>query len=218
MAQAPGNYGYPVLLGRYQMKSGIDAATPVIPDNTDWDGNAPGLKTLPPAVAPIYPYRKSCAITGPLYRYDGDLNSSIKFPPHFQRKWFVSDFNGDNNKIKALTLDEDGKRVTGEEFIPGISMHGPLDIQQGPDGALYVNNYGGVWRASEANTGIVRIEYTGDCRPIASQAGNPHPPSAYRAGDKGPAGRRGLRWTCPGRAACRSAWRRKRVSAWKCAT
>ncbi|HKP95241.1 MAG TPA: PQQ-dependent sugar dehydrogenase [Fibrobacteria bacterium] len=187
LAQEAGNYGYPFFSGDTRMKAGIDPAGPVIPDNTNWDGNTPGLKTLPPAVAPLYPYKKSCAITGPLYRYDGDLVSSIKWPPHFQRKWFVSDFNGDNNKIKALTLDDAGKKVTGEEFIPGISLHSPLDIQSGPDGALYVNNYGGVWRASEKNTGLIRIEYKGDCRPalpklegatsIADQGARPGSPS-----------------------------------------
>jgi cytochrome c len=165
LAQAPGNYGYPFFAGDFTTKPGMSAANPMIPDTTDWHGYTPGLLALPPAIAPLYPYKKSCAITGPLYRYDGDLNSSIKFPPHFQRKWFVSDFNGNNQPIKAINVDDAGKVVSGEENIPGIALKGPLDIQQGPDGAIYVNNYGGVWRAAEANTGIIRIEYTGACRP-----------------------------------------------------
>ena len=164
LAQAPGNYGYPFFAGENTMLAGMNPASPVIPANTDWNGYTPGLKTLPPAVVPIYPYKQSCAITGPLYRYDGALNSSVKFPPHFTRKWLVSDFNGDNNAIKAFTLSDDGKKVTAEEPVIGIPLHAPLDIESGPDGAIYVNNYAG-YRSSSANTGIVRIDYTGDCRP-----------------------------------------------------
>jgi len=39
-----------------------------------------------------------------------------------------------------------------------------LDLEFGPDGALYVNNYAG-YRTSTSSTGIVRIDYVGDCRP-----------------------------------------------------
>lgn len=165
LAKAPGNYGYPFFAGDYQTKSGIDAAAPVMADNTVWGESGPGLKTLPPAIAPIWPYKKACAVTGPIFRYDGDLNSSIKFPPHFTRKWMVSDFNGDNNKMTIFTLDADGAKITAsEQVLSSIPLHGPLDMQQGPDGALYVNNYDG-YRTFGTNTGIIRIEYTGDCRP-----------------------------------------------------
>ncbi len=165
LATGPGNYGYPFWSGNYLTKSGMNENAPVIPDNTDWAGVTPGLKTLPKAIAPIYSYRKACAITGPLYRYDGDLNSSIKFPPHFQRKWLVSDFNGDNNRLVAFTVSEDGKNFVSEErVLTSAPLHAPVDIQTGPDGALYVINYAG-YRTSTDNTGLVRIEYTGNCRP-----------------------------------------------------
>jgi cytochrome c len=165
LAKAPGFYGYPFFSGDYATKSGINAAAPVIPDTWDWGPSGAGLKTLPAAQTAIYSYKKACAITGPIFRYDGDLNSTIKFPPHFTRKWLVSDFNGDANKMKLFTLDADATKIVSEEqVISTIPLHGPLDIQQGPDGALYVNNYDG-YRTSGTNTGLIRIEYTGDCHP-----------------------------------------------------
>ena len=163
LAQAPGNYGYPFWAGDHMTKSGMNAAAPVIPAETNWNGYTPGMTNLPAAVAPIYAYHKSCAITGPLVRFDGALKSSIKLPPHFDKHWMVTDFNGANQKITVFSLDAAGKAITAEEALPGVALHGPLDMQQGPDGALYVSNYGGVWRNVEANTGIVRVEYTGDC-------------------------------------------------------
>ncbi|MDB5047129.1 MAG: secreted glycosyl hydrolase [Fibrobacteres bacterium] len=164
LAKAPGNYGYPFFAGDFATKPGTNAAAPTMPAGYGWEGAQPGMTTLPPAVSPIYAYKKACAITGPIYRYDGDLNSSIKFPPHFTRKWLVSDFNGDANKITAFTLNNDGTQITAQENVIGIPLHGPLDMQAGPDGALYVNNYDG-YRTSGPNTGLIRIEYIGDCHP-----------------------------------------------------
>jgi cytochrome c len=165
LAKAPGNYGFPFFAGDYATKSGINAAAPVVPDGIDWGPSGQGLKNLPAAISPIYAYHKACAITGPIFRYDGDLNSSIKFPPHFHRKWLVSDFNGDNNKMTLFTLSDDGTKITAtDDKVTGVLLHGPLDMQLGPDGALYVNNYDG-YRTSNANTGLVRIEYSGACRP-----------------------------------------------------
>lgn len=173
LAKAPGNYGYPFFSGDYQTKSGINPAAPVMDDATDWGASGPGLKTLPPAIAPIWAYKRACAITGPIFRYDGDLNSSIKFPPHFNRKWMVTDFNGDNNKMTVFTLDPDAAKITAsEQIFSSIPLHGPLDMQQGPDGALYVNNYDG-YRSSGTNTGIIRIEYNGDCRPALPKLETP---------------------------------------------
>jgi cytochrome c len=167
LAKAPGNYGYPFFSGDFATKAGTNPEAPVMPDKPNWANSTPGMLTLPKAIAPIYAYKKSCAITGPIYRYDGELVSTIKFPPHFNRKWLVSDYNGDNNKIKAFTLSDDGTRITAEDNAIGILLHSPLDMQMGPDGALYVNNYDGT-RAIPVgtNTGIIRIEYTGSCHPM----------------------------------------------------
>jgi cytochrome c len=164
LAKGPGNSGYPFFAGTLATKPGADATGPVMPANYTWEGAQPGLTKLPAAFAPIYAYRKSCAITGPIYRYDGDLKSSVKFPPHFNRKWLVTDFSGDNNKVTAFTLNDEGTEIKAQEKVIGIPLHAPLDMQFGPDGALYVNNYDG-YRTVGPNTGIVRIDYGGGCSP-----------------------------------------------------
>jgi cytochrome c len=188
LATEAGNYGYPFFAGdNFALKSGVDASAPAIPGGTDWNGAEPGLATLPPAIPAIKAYRRGCAVTGPIYRYDGDLNSSVKFPPHFHRKWFVTDFNAtQNNIVNLLSLSDDGKRVTGQETVLGnVVLHGPLDMQFGPDGALYVSNYSG-YRNATASTGIVRIEYTGSCRPDEPKLERP---AGILAGREGASGR-----------------------------
>lgn len=193
LALGPGNYGYPYFAGKnFALKSGIDASAPTIPAGTDWNGAQDGLLTLPAAQPAIKAYRKSCAITGPIYRYDGDLNSSIKFPPHFHRKWLTTDFNAKQaNPIWLYTLNSAGTAITAEEQVLKTAiLYQPLDMQFGPDGALYVNNYSG-YRTASATTGIIRIEYTGSCRPA-----EPKLETAVGIAD-GQSGRNGSGWGGP---------------------
>ncbi|MDB5051080.1 MAG: hypothetical protein JWO30_4151, partial [Fibrobacteres bacterium] len=164
LATVPGNYGYPFFSGAKAMKSGIDPARPIIPAGTNWAGYPQGLDTLPPAIAPVFPIARGCVMTGPIYRYDGELNSSVKMPPHFNRKWFVTDFNG-QNKVTAVTVSDDGKtKLAQDPVFAKIALKAPLDFQAGPDGAFYVSNYAGYRTVTDA-TSIVRIDYLGDCRP-----------------------------------------------------
>jgi cytochrome c len=124
------------------------------------------IPELPPAKTGTNIYAHSCAMTGPIYRYDGGSASTVKFPPHFNRAWFVTDFN--NGKIKGIKLTNEGK-MTGSpiELFAGLSpnFNKPLDFQAGPDGALYYLNYScGPWNSADACTGIYRIEYKGTCQ------------------------------------------------------
>jgi hypothetical protein len=143
-------------------------------DWTKLDPNAPinnhpdakGVDELMPAVPGTHSYAHSCAMTGPIYRYDGALNSAVKLPPHFNRIWFVTDFN--QGKIQAIKLTEDGKMAgKAVDIFAGLStsLNRPLDFQAGPDGALYYLNHScGTWHANDACTGIHKIEYKGTCQ------------------------------------------------------
>jgi hypothetical protein len=186
LATAPGNYGYPFFAGDFMTRPGTDVNAPAMPAGYGWEGAQPGLTTLPKAIAPIYAYKRACAVGGPLYRYDGDLKSSVKFPPHFQRKWLVSDFNQDNQKITAFTLKDDGTAITAQDqVLATFPLHAPLDMQFGPDGALYVNNYAG-YRSRTTATGIIRIEYKGTCQPAEPKLEVPGGPNGIAAAARGP--------------------------------
>jgi glucose/arabinose dehydrogenase len=156
--------------------SGINAMNTAAPVNSF---QGVGIPELPPAKPATYVYAHSCAMTGPIFRYDGRLTNSYQIPPHFNRIWFTTDFN--RGRINAIRLDNAGKMVgDAVEIFTGLSQNfnKPIDFQQGPDGALYYLNYScGTWRVADACTGIYRIEYKGTCKDPAL---TPEPPVAAR--------------------------------------
>jgi hypothetical protein len=183
----PGNFGWPYWAGNYKGAGdtigGIQpptsplspGSTREIPVNTRSDNT--GLTNLPPARPATIAYGKACAVTGPVYYYDPNLVSDVKFPPHLHGQWLVGDFN--NNWIDAVQLNAAGTQVLGRRklFAGGSSAsgvvarypiipasNGLLELEMGPDGALYVVNYAG-YRTTTAASGLLRIEYRGTCRP-----------------------------------------------------
>jgi hypothetical protein len=152
-------------------------AAPV--NNSRWNT---GMTTLPPALPAIVvgPNGGSASarapIGGPLYRYDGDLNSAVKFPPHFNRKWFTADWYA--NLFYVNTLDSLGNTVTAQQPIfTNRAWTGPVELKMGPDGAMYVINYGIARYIADANTNIVKITYNGNCFPATPKL--EQPPGVY---------------------------------------
>lgn len=162
LRKAPGFEGWPYFVGQNTRFSGNKVDTLPLNDSK-WNM---GLKTLPPARKAFHQHSLGSApITGPIYRYDGDLNSPLKLPPHFNRKWFVTDWT--RSIITVLTLNVSGDSVLSEEPIfRNHEFSGPLDFKQGPDGALYVLNYGSSYFSTTNETKIERISYKGSCRPV----------------------------------------------------
>ncbi|MDQ3001512.1 MAG: PQQ-dependent sugar dehydrogenase [Fibrobacterota bacterium] len=161
LRKTPGFEGWPYFTGLNTKISGNkDANTPT--NTSKWNK---GLTTLPPARPAFFIDTIGRApISGPLYLYDGDSKSTVKFPPHFHRKWFVTDFQ--SSRIEVLTLDSAGEKVTkSQPIFKNFSFSGPVDFRSGPDGALYVVNYGSNNFSVTPSTGIVKISYKGTCRP-----------------------------------------------------
>ena len=118
-------------------------------------GKVFGIKNLPAIEEPIYPKVESCAMTGPIFRYDGRIKSVNNFPPQFNRKWIVNDCNASND-WKLLSLNDAGDKVISNIGIfKQFDGHTIVDIKQGPNGALYYVSW---------NAGIFRIDYTGSCK------------------------------------------------------
>jgi cytochrome c len=176
--KTPAFGGWPYFAGKnLAYQGGKNAAAPS--NTSKWNK---GMKILPPATPSIRSYGTATAITGPIYRYDGDLASKVKLPPHFQRKWFIAEF--EQNWIRMVTLDDAGEKILKEEPIfQNRTWSNPIALEQGPDGALYVINYSGYFNAT-SGTSIVRISYTGDCRPALPklEAPLPNPISLFRPG------------------------------------
>jgi glucose/arabinose dehydrogenase len=124
---------------------------------------------------------------GPVYHYDADNPSSGKFPKYWDGKAFLAEFSQDY--VAALTLDgPDGPVSKIENVLPNSerSENGippwdnPMDLEFGPDGALYVLDYGDGFFRQNPDAGLYRIEYAeGDKAPtavIAAQPSSGHAP------------------------------------------
>ncbi|TDB75510.1 ThuA domain-containing protein [Micromonospora sp. KC723] len=202
----PGNYGWPYCHGAnyayndYTFPSGpsgarFDCAAPVnsSPNNT-------GLTRLPPAIPaavdydysgnPLFPEigRGGAPMGGPVYRYDAGLNSTRKWPAYFDGKALLGEWN--QNKMYTLQLDRDAKSLVDiNQVLGGMTFVRPMDFEFGPDGALYLIEWGTGFGGNNDNSGVYRIDYiAADRAPIAVASGEPtsgQPPLAVRFSSTG---------------------------------
>ena len=109
---------------------------------------------------------------GPVYNYDPNLVSDVKFPASMNGKVFIGEFG--RRWIKTVTVATGGGLGTIEPF-PAYTGTQVMDMEFGPDGALYVLDYGTGWFGGDANSAVHRIEFnTGGARaPIAVANANP---------------------------------------------
>lgn len=187
-AKKPGFFGWPYFAGDNKPYADFDFATgqigpffdPRKPVNNS--PNNTGLQELPPAVSALiwYSYDESkefknlgtggkSPIAGPfyhaeLYKQQPDwVKDKRRFPDYYDGKWFIAEWMRD--WINVVTLDENGKLVHIERFMPSVKFDHPIELEFGPDGALYVLEYGTAWFAQNQNARLVRIDYIEGNRP-----------------------------------------------------
>jgi len=170
-----GNFGWPFVLAdnkpyrRYDFatkKSG-DLFSPAKPENTS--ANNTGLKELPSAQPAWiwYPYSPSArfpavgsgartACAGPVYRFDEKLRSPHKLPREFDRTFFFYEWA--RHTLFAVKLDDKGEMISLRRFVPQIAFKRPHEMELGPDGCLYLIEFGTAWEGNK-DSQIVRLEF-----------------------------------------------------------
>ncbi|WP_331769001.1 ThuA domain-containing protein (plasmid) [Embleya sp. NBC_00888] len=186
-----GNYGWPYCIGDntpfndYDFATGTPGAkfTCATPVNTS--PNNTGLTTLPPARAADvwYSYGASAQfpelgsgagapMAGPIYRYDPNLVSDTKWPEYFSGTPLFYEWG--RNYIKEFPLAADGSVMALNPVLSNLSFLAPLDMQFGPDGSLYLLEWGGGYGRDNPNSGLYRIDYVKNGRaPTAVADGTP---------------------------------------------
>ncbi len=181
IAKQAGNFGWPYFIGKeayrdynFATKESGEWWDPAKPVNNS--PNNTGLNTLPPVESPLiwYPYAASeefpltgsggrSAVGGPIF-YQSDFNKTAKslFPAYYEGKWLVTDWV--RGWILSVTLDDQGKFVSMERFLPDLTLRGPIDMKFGPDGALYVLEYGNGYFKDNPEAELIKIEYNGGNR------------------------------------------------------
>lgn len=168
-----GNFGWPFLIADNKPYRLFDFATgqsersqdPVHPINLSKNNTGP--VELPPGQPAWiwYPYAPSVrfplvgsggrtACAGPTYHFRPDLSSDRKLPAHYDGMQFI--YEWERGWVLAVQVAGDGQPQL-ELFAPEVKLTRPIDMKIGPDGALYVIEFGTGWE-DNADAQIVRIE------------------------------------------------------------
>ncbi|MER7168656.1 ThuA domain-containing protein [Micromonospora sp. NPDC000207] len=108
---------------------------------------------------------------GPIYKYDRDSTSEVKFPEYYDNAVVFGEFTRD--KFFMMRTNGRDRLFDVESFVPNTPFSSPMDMEFGPDGSLYVLEYGkGFFRANpEAQLSVIRY-VKGTRAPVADlQAG-----------------------------------------------
>jgi len=174
-ARKAGYFGWPLFVGNnypyrsYDYTSGktgepFDPSKPV--NNSR---NNTGLQNLPPAQPAFiwYPYDNSPefpqvgtggrnAMTGPIY-YEENYPQKTRLPHYYNNKLFIYDWI--RGWIKAVTMLPNGDFDKMEPFMQSTKLNSPIDMEMGPDGQIYILEYGTGWFTKNPDAGISRIDY-----------------------------------------------------------
>lgn len=181
IAKAPGNFGWPYFVGDnkaywdfdFETKKSGEKFLAEKPINNSV--NNTGLKELPPAQkAAIYYTAGSSnrfpllgsggrsAMAGPVYHAEEFQSAKRAFPAYYDNKWFIYEWMRD--WIIVVTMNNNGGYSRMERFLPNLKLDHPIDMAFGPNGDLYLIEYGQGWFMANPESKLIRIEYNGGNR------------------------------------------------------
>ncbi|WP_305784130.1 PQQ-dependent sugar dehydrogenase [Symbioplanes lichenis] len=109
---------------------------------------------------------------GPEYQYSAANKSQTKWPKFYDGKPLLAEWTRD--WVKALTLDENNQVTKIEDVLPSFVFDNPMDLEFGPDGALYVLEYGDGYFSENPEAQLARIDYVrGNRSPSVAITANP---------------------------------------------
>nr|WP_221381398.1 PQQ-dependent sugar dehydrogenase [Actinoplanes polyasparticus] len=195
---APGNFGWPYCTGTNtstetynEWNFATNATGPKYncaggPTNNSFRNT--GLSTLPPAqpawiryagdagTPPEFGGGSESPMGGPVYRYSASNPSTTKFPQVFDGNFFAGELG--RGWIKPIVVNANGTRGAIDTF-PWNGKQ-VMDMAFGPDGALYVLDYGTGYFNGDANSALYRYDYVagGNRAPTAQASATPTSGSA----------------------------------------
>ncbi|MGL1886145.1 MAG: ThuA domain-containing protein [Reichenbachiella sp.] len=180
----PGFFGWPYIAGNNRAYNDYDFATektgpvfdPLRPVNESV--NNTGMIILPPAQPAFiyYTYGASeefpelgsggrTAMAGPVFYRDMFSKAQRPFPDYYDGKLLIYEWM--RGWIIAVTMDENGDYQEMERFMPSYKFSNPMDMEFGPDGDLYMLEYGTGWFQQNDNARLIKIEFNeGNRKPV----------------------------------------------------
>ena len=179
-ARKPGFFGWPLFIANNIPYNEYDYATgksgplfdPAKPINNS--RNNTGIRELPPAQPAFiwYPYGASTdfpsvgtggrnAMTGPVYYVDM-FPKETRMPDYMNGKLIIYDWI--RGWVKLVTMLPNGDFDKMEPFMPNTRFNNMIDMEVGPDGRLYLLEYGSGWFSKNPDAGLARIDFNGGNR------------------------------------------------------
>jgi glucose/arabinose dehydrogenase/cytochrome c551/c552 len=174
-ARQAGNFGWPLFVGDNYAYYEYDYVTgktgqkfdPQKPVNNS--RNNTGIKELPPAQPAFiwYPYGYTKyfpqvstggrnAMAGPIF-YSDMYPKDTRLPDYYNGKLFIYDWI--RGWIKAVTMLPNGDFYKMEPFMEYTKLANAIDMEIGPDGKIYILEYGTGWFQKNPDATLSRIDY-----------------------------------------------------------
>ena len=171
----PGNYGWPYCATpelpyvAYNFASGASGEAFDCQHPVNHSSHNTGLVDLPPVLEPELAYSFGGVpgwpelgsggvgpMAGPAYVFSEARSSSLQWPAQYSGLPLFYEWTRD--LVIAFQLSPDGA-LEGMEPLP-FTLDNPMDMEFGPDGALYALEYGDGYYQINADAQLTRIEYT----------------------------------------------------------
>ncbi len=181
-AAKPGNYGWPYFNANNLAYADYNFETeelgprfdPLNPKNTSV--NNTGIVDLPPAVPAMvyYSFDETPAFpgvgkgsrsigAGEVYNYREARKHGYEFPAYYHNKLFAFDWARD--WIMVISQDEEGNFQSIEPFLDNSVLASPIAMDFGPDGTLYVLEYGIGYFTDNHDSKLIKLEFVNGNRP-----------------------------------------------------
>ncbi|WP_035812660.1 PQQ-dependent sugar dehydrogenase [Jiangella gansuensis] len=181
VVREPANYGWPYCATAELPYVDYDFATEA--SGEPFDCAAPvnesphntGLTELPAVTQPDvwYSYGQSAEfpelgtggigpMAGPVYDFDPRTTrgrAPVAWPEYYDGVRLFYEWTRDY--IKGFRLDDAGRLASIEDVVSSVVTDNPMDMEFGPDGALYVLEYGDGFFAENPEAQLARIDYIG---------------------------------------------------------
>src|SRR6478735_8130536 len=93
---------------------------------------------------------------GARYYYDETSDSDTKFPRFFDGQWFIGEWN--NDWIRTADLNNQGLVTGVSNWARSTGYISPMDMEFGPDGSLYVVEWGQGFAENNPDSGVYRVD------------------------------------------------------------
>lgn len=182
-----GNFGWPYCIANNIPYNDYDYATGV--SSGDYNCAAPvndspnnsGATNLP-AAEPAWLYYTygfnedrpefgdglRTAIAGGFFEFDSSNTETGGFPQYYDSTLFILEWT--RNWIKEVRFDGDGNLLQINPFLDGLTLNRPIDMQFGPDGAMYIIEWGTGFSGGNPDARIIKIDYVENLGNRAPQA------------------------------------------------